>query len=90
MKDTFDYGHLERVLPDGTTLPLTGTVFLQPAGTHGGDVDGDGVADPIFFADTSGARTRTTIDLTAASELNPRNWVVERSRKTILCQNDLH
>jgi hypothetical protein len=99
-KDRFDQGHLERQAPDGTIERLTGSWLLQPTGNHGGDLDGDGVADPIFalaqVADPSlppgsaGAKTIASLDLTVAIRLTNRSWVVSQIRRTILCQNDVH
>jgi len=88
--DLFDLGHLERVLPDGSIIPLTGTWILQPNLNHGADIDGDGVADPIFSSDATGLKTIAALDVTLAVELTQQKWIVQRTRKTILCQNDVH
>jgi hypothetical protein len=89
-KDRFDQGHLERRLPDGTVETLTGPWILQPTGSHGGDLDGDGRADPIFSLDTSSQKTLAHVALTVAIALAGKSWMVERVDKTFLCQNDAH
>jgi len=96
-KDLFDQGHLERVGPDGAIDELTGSWILQPVGNHGGDLDGDGVGDPIFaLRDVSdpifgraptGAKTIATVDLTVAVRLTRANWIASRMRRSVLCQN---
>jgi hypothetical protein len=88
--DRFDVGHLERVKPDGSVEPLTGATILQPAGNHGGDLDGDGVADPLFAVDTAGAKSIVTVDLFAATKRSERDWILLRQRKTLLAANDVH
>jgi len=88
-KDRFDLGHLEADRPDGTKEPLTGAWLLQPALNHGGDLDGDGVPDPIFSADTTQSKTTATLDVTVAVKLTETKWIVERKKKTILCGNDV-
>jgi hypothetical protein len=88
--DRFDLGHLELDRPDGTKEPLTGAWLLQPALNHGGDLDGDGVPDPIFSTDTTQPQTTATLDVTVAVKLSDTKWIVERKKKTILCGGDMH
>jgi hypothetical protein len=89
LKDKFDQGHLVRVLPDGKTEQISGSWILQPNGNHGGDLDGDGVADPIFSITTGTGRTTATLDVTAAIRLADRAWIVTRTRRRVLCPNDV-
>lgn len=55
--DVFDMGHLEELVyasldttdqPLGPSIAITPDTVLQLSGDEGGDLNGDGVADPIF------------------------------------------
>jgi prepilin-type N-terminal cleavage/methylation domain-containing protein len=48
--DVFDRGRIERTstAPAARTRVLSGVWVIQPSGNWGGDIDGDGNADPIF------------------------------------------
>lgn len=48
MTDVFDLGDLVFSTNDGWSMNLGNGWILQPRGTPGGDIDGDGAPDPIF------------------------------------------
>jgi len=87
--DSFDLGRLERVEADGGVARLTGNWVAQPTGARGGDIDGDGVADPLFSIDASGASRRAIVDATMLFQAGPRAWLFRRSRRSVLCLNDV-
>lgn len=87
-RDQFEQGHLERLLPDGTIEQLTGSWILLPAGDHGGDVDGDGKADPIFTVDVTGSATIARISLYVAVPTAGGSFLVERVDRSFACPND--
>lgn len=86
--DAFDLGRIERVEPDGTTAPLLGAWVVQRNGAWGGDLDGDGTADPLFTVDDTGALRRVRLDLVLAVPTGGGSWVLQRTRREVVCVND--
>lgn len=87
--DSFDLGRIERVEADGGVARLTGNWVAQPTGARGGDVNGDGVADPLFSIDASGSSRRAVVDATMLFQAGPGAWLFRRSRRSVLCLNDV-
>ena len=85
--DVLDRGHLERQLSNGQTFRVSGSWILQPAGNHGGDLNGDLVADPIFQVINAGDGRLLQIDLTSVSPVNNTQWTTVRSRSTVSLRN---
>lgn len=52
--DAFDLGHLEELSNDGSIVRWTAPEILQKADDPGGDIDEDGVLDPLFSIIDSG------------------------------------
>ena len=86
--DRFDLGRLERVEPDGTLIQMIGGLVAQPNGNWGGDLDGDGVADPLFAVNDVGAIRRARFDLSLAVPIGGGAWVVQRTQRDVVCVND--
>lgn len=86
--DDIDFGRIERVEPDGTTAQLLGGWVVQQTGNWGGDLDGDGAADPLFSVDDTGALRRARIDLRLALPTGDGAWALQRTRREVVCVND--
>jgi len=86
--DTFDVGHLRRVTSGGQAAEWSGNWILQPSGNHGGDLDGDGRADPLFRVADRGRSRSVTLDLLALSPVPGSAFRVRRAQLTTLLVNE--
>jgi hypothetical protein len=59
--DAFEEGVLEKVSDGGVAMPLVAPRIYLAAAGPAGDVDGDGVADPLFALDVSGLLTMNSM-----------------------------